>query len=47
MPFLQEQWLAQSRQLSPRRRYSSQREFEADWVGACAAATACPRKPWP
>lgn len=33
MPFLQEQWLAQSRQLSPRRRYSSQREFEADWVG--------------
>ena len=33
MPFLQDQWLAQSRQLSPRRRYSSQREFEADWVG--------------
>jgi transcriptional regulator with XRE-family HTH domain len=33
MPFLQEQWLAQSRQLNPRRRYSSQREFEADWVG--------------
>ncbi len=33
MPFLHEQWLAQSRQLNPRRRYSSQREFEADWVG--------------
>lgn len=33
MPFLQDQWLAQSRQLNPRRRYSSQREFEADWVG--------------
>lgn len=33
MPFLQEQWLAQSRQLNARRRYSSQREFEADWVG--------------
>ncbi len=33
MPFLQDQWLAQSRQMSPRRRYSSQREFEADWVG--------------
>ncbi len=34
MPFLQDQWLAQSRQLNPRRRYSSQREFEADWVGS-------------
>lgn len=33
MPFLQEQWLAQSRQLNPRRRYTNQREFEADWVG--------------
>ncbi|MEW5769900.1 MAG: hypothetical protein AB1831_05980 [Pseudomonadota bacterium] len=33
MSFLQEQWLAQSRQINARRRYSSQREFEADWVG--------------
>lgn len=34
MPFLQEQWNTHGRQLSPLRRYSSQREFEADWVGA-------------
>ena len=33
MPFLQEQWNTHGRQLSPLRRYSSQREFEADWVG--------------
>jgi DNA-binding transcriptional regulator YiaG len=32
--FLQVQWQAQSRQLNARRRYSSQREFEADWVGS-------------
>ncbi len=34
MPYLQEQWNTHGRQLSPLRRYSSQREFEADWVGA-------------
>jgi transcriptional regulator with XRE-family HTH domain len=34
MPYLQEQWNSHGRQLSPMRRYSSQREFEADWVGA-------------
>lgn len=34
MPFLQEQWNTHGRQPSPLRRYSSQREFEADWVGA-------------
>ena len=33
MSFLQEQWQSHSRQLNPSRRYSSQREFEADWVG--------------
>ncbi len=33
MSFLQEQWQSHSRQPSPARRYSSQREFEADWVG--------------
>ncbi len=33
MSFLQEQWQTHSRQLNPMRRYSSQREFEADWVG--------------
>ncbi|MBK9326473.1 MAG: hypothetical protein IPN00_09105 [Hydrogenophilales bacterium] len=33
MSFLQEQWQSHSRQLNPARRYSSQREFEADWVG--------------
>jgi len=33
MPFLQEQWNTHGRQLSPLRRYSNQREFEADWVG--------------
>lgn len=33
MSFLQEQWKAHSHQFNPRRRYSSQREFEADWVG--------------
>jgi transcriptional regulator with XRE-family HTH domain len=33
MSFLQEQWKSHSRQLNPARRYSSQREFEADWVG--------------
>ncbi len=32
MSFLQEQWKNQSRQLNPLRRYSNQREFEADWV---------------
>ena len=31
MSFLQEQWQSHSRQFSPARRYSSQREFEADW----------------
>lgn len=34
MPYLQEQWNTHGRQLSPLRRYSSQREFEADWIGA-------------
>lgn len=34
MPYLQEQWNSHGRQLSPLRRYSSQREFEADWVGS-------------
>jgi transcriptional regulator with XRE-family HTH domain len=34
MPFLQEQWNTQSRKQNALRRYSSQREFEADWVGA-------------
>ncbi len=34
MPYLQEQWNSHGRQLSPLRRYSSQREFEADWIGA-------------
>ncbi len=34
MPYLQEQWISHGRQLSPLRRYSSQREFEADWIGA-------------
>ncbi len=33
MSFLQEQWKVHSHQFNPRRRYSSQREFEADWVG--------------
>jgi transcriptional regulator with XRE-family HTH domain len=33
MPYLQEQWNTHGRQLSPLRRYSSQREFEADWIG--------------
>lgn len=33
MPYLQEQWNSHGRQLSPLRRYSSQREFEADWIG--------------
>ncbi len=33
MSFLQEQWQSHRRQLNPPRRYSSQREFEADWVG--------------
>jgi len=33
MSFLQEQWDSHSRQHNPVRRYSSQREFEADWVG--------------
>jgi transcriptional regulator with XRE-family HTH domain len=33
MPFLQEQWNSHTRQLSPPRRYSNQREFEADWIG--------------
>ena len=33
MPYLQEQWNNHGRQLSPLRRYSSQREFEADWIG--------------
>lgn len=32
MPFLQHKWSEYSRQLNPGRRYSSQREFEADWV---------------
>jgi transcriptional regulator with XRE-family HTH domain len=32
MSYLQEQWTALSRQHQPRRRYASQREFEADWV---------------
>ncbi len=34
MPYLQEQWNSHGRQLSPLRRYSSQREFEADWIGS-------------
>ncbi|MEW5786910.1 MAG: hypothetical protein AB1899_03540 [Pseudomonadota bacterium] len=33
MAFLQDQWQSHSRQANPTRRYSSQREFEADWVG--------------
>lgn len=33
MSFLQEQWQTHRRQLNAARRYSSQREFEADWVG--------------
>lgn len=33
MPYLQEQWNSHGRQQSPLRRYSSQREFEADWIG--------------
>lgn len=33
MPYLQDQWKTHGRQLSPLRRYSNQREFEADWVG--------------
>jgi transcriptional regulator with XRE-family HTH domain len=32
MPFLEEKWSAHRRQLNPARRYSNQREFEADWV---------------
>lgn len=33
MPFLSEQWQALRHAANPPRRYSSQREFEADWVG--------------
>jgi len=32
MSFLQQKWNDHHRQLNPARRYSSQREFEADWV---------------
>ena len=32
MSFLQHKWSEYSRQLNPPRRYSNQREFEADWV---------------
>lgn len=32
MPFLEQKWSDHRRQLNPARRYSSQREFEADWV---------------
>lgn len=32
MPYLENKWSEYSRQLNPARRYSSQREFEADWV---------------
>lgn len=34
MPFLEQKWGDHRRQLNPARRYSSQREFEADWVSA-------------
>jgi len=33
MSFLQHKWTEYSRQPNPPRRYSGQREFEADWVG--------------
>lgn len=33
MSFLQHKWIEYSRQPNPPRRYSGQREFEADWVG--------------
>lgn len=33
MSYLQHKWLEISRQPHPARRYSNQREFEADWVG--------------
>lgn len=32
MPFLEQKWGDHRRQMNPARRYSSQREFEADWV---------------
>ncbi len=32
MPFLEDKWSDHRRQANPVRRYSSQREFEADWV---------------
>ena len=34
MSFLQHKWTEYSRQPNPPRRYSGQREFEADWVGS-------------
>lgn len=34
MPFLEQKWSDHRRQANPVRRYSSQREFEADWVNA-------------
>ncbi len=34
MPFLEQKWSDHRRQMNPARRYSSQREFEADWVNA-------------
>jgi transcriptional regulator with XRE-family HTH domain len=33
MAFLEHKWSEHNRQVNPLRRYSSQREFEADWVG--------------
>ncbi len=32
MPFLEQKWSDHRRQMNPTRRYSSQREFEADWI---------------
>jgi transcriptional regulator with XRE-family HTH domain len=32
MPFLEDKWSDHRRQTNPARRYSNQREFEADWV---------------
>jgi transcriptional regulator with XRE-family HTH domain len=33
MSYLQHKWMEYSRQPHPARRYSNQREFEADWIG--------------
>lgn len=33
MSYLQHKWMEHSRQPHPVRRYSNQREFEADWIG--------------